>query len=344
VSRVACGIAAAVWAALPAVAAPPAELHPSILTGRYPLEAGVSFHAALLHWLDSLTGLSGPGRTGGKTIDGHRAEFEARFGRPGPTDVEVLRQFAEVRSRAGSAHADRDGVTVAFFEAPGLPEALERSAAFTSPEGVEALARALDRFAERYRTIWDDGRVPRGFLQRAAADGRLRRSLARYLGTVAAFFGAETRGVEPARLVLVPVPPGHGTHAQAIGRFLLVEIREGEDLRDQVPPIVHENAHYLFHRLEPARRAALESRATRLGRDGVESWHLLLEALPTAIAQGVAAERFLAERWSIDSPWYHRADVDAYAKALYPLVDRALADRQRLDDTLVDRALALRPR
>ncbi len=345
-SRILRGLVAAGLATIPALASPPPAAPDSILGQRYPLEAGVTFHAALLHWLDSLAGLTGPGRTAGKTIEGHRAEFVARFGAPSPLDVERLRQFAGLRSGFAAAEGpeSRDSLTVAFFDTATLEEALERSERLVGPDGARALADALAQFTARYRSIWDDGRIPRRFVASAEDDARTRRALARFLARVARFFGVEAKAAPQPRLVLAPVPRGCGTHAQAIGRHLLLEIREDESLLDQVPPIVHENAHFLFHRLPAERRAALEARAERLGPGGVEAWRLLLEALPTAIAQGVAGERFLRERWSIDGSWYHRTDVDAYAKALLPLVDRALTDGQPLDEAFLDRALALRPR
>lgn len=337
-------LVAAVLATVPSAASPPAEIHESILGSRYPLEAKVAFHAALFHWLDSLAGLSGAGLTAGKTLEGHRAEFLARFGEPSPSDMDRLRQFATLRRRflAGADRGEKDRLTVAFFDAATLEEAIERSVELVGADGAQTLASALEPFIERYRMIWDDGRVPRQFLTSAETDVRGRKELSRFLARVAAFFGVEAAGATTPQLVLIPVPWGHGTHAQAIGRHLLIEIREGETLGDEIPPLVHENCHFLFERLAD-RRTALEARAARLGPSGVDAWFLLLEALPTAIAQGVAGQRFLGDRWSMGDSWYHRDDIDAYAKALFPLVDRSLTDRRRLDDAFLDRALALHP-
>ena len=62
-------------------------------------------------------------------------------------------------------------------------------------------------------------------------------------------------------------------------------------LIDQVAPIVHENAHFIFGSIDAGRLATLEHSISNAA-DGPRVWRLLREALPTAIAQGVAEQRF----------------------------------------------------
>jgi hypothetical protein len=157
---------------------------------------------------------------------------------------------------------------------------------------------------------------------------------------VASFYGVPAAEPPHPRVVLVPVPSGHGTHAQAIGRHLLIEIREGEGLIDELSPIVHENAHFLFLRIEPDRRRSLEEFAASIEPGGAEAWSLLREALPTALGQGVAAERFLGRRWRRDDRWYHLDTVDDYAKRLFPVVRETLAKKGAFDREFVRRAVA----
>jgi hypothetical protein len=97
--------------------------------------------------------------------------------------------------------------------------------------------------------------------------------------------------------------------------------------------IAHENAHFLFLNSDPKIREALRRIAQETGRE--RALELLHEALPTALGQGVAARRF-EPGWSEDRPWYHREDVDRYAKTIYPLVEQALdGERPRLDEPLM---------
>ena len=101
---------------------------PTLLLGdRYPIETGVLFHAALLHWLDSLAALAGPGMTAGKTVEAHRMDFRQALGEPDEQDIQQLRRFAQARTRFASSNADSvNQLTVAFFEESSVTTALER--------------------------------------------------------------------------------------------------------------------------------------------------------------------------------------------------------------------------
>jgi hypothetical protein len=313
----------------------------SLFGDAYPVEVSVSFHKAFLHWLDSLAMLTGRGLTGGKTIDAHRREFERLFGTPSPKDGSMLKRYRAVR--LGDAQRtdaeDRDRVTLAFLEASSLDEALERAGELLDTNPARALATAMRHFEPRYRRIWRDGEVPRAFLARAQESDR-RAELGGLLVQVARFYGVSPGQDPRPEIVFVPVPRGHGTHAQAVGSFLLIEIRLGESLIDEVAPIVHENAHFLFRKIPPSRQDQLEQAALRAQPSGADAWLLLKEALPTAIAQGVADRSFRRETWSKDQPWYHADAVDAYAKRIFPLVDEALNDGGTLDPAFVEKLVA----
>ncbi len=82
----------------------------------------------------------------------------------------------------------------------------------------------------------------------------------------------------------------------------------------------------------------------RAAPSGDRAWRALREALPTAIAQGVAGQKFLSDRWSTEMAWYHLGGVDRYAKALFPLVKKTLADGGKLDEAFLREAAALFPK
>ena len=327
---------------LPAAAAEPDR---SLLGDRYTIGVSVDFHNGLLHWLDSLAEVKGAGSTAGKTVPAHRAEFHALWGRPSDSDREMLRRYHAARRAFadGASPGDRHRLTLAFFEAADLDEALERASALGDPEAVGHLTQSIRHFEPRYGRVWRQGHIPRKFVERASAATR-RDELADLLAGVARFFGVPPDPDPPPQLVLTPVPSGFGTHAQAIGRFLLIEIRDGETLADEVAPIVHENVHYLFQSISPARREALERAAVGTARYGADAWRTLAEALPTAIGQGVAERSFRGASWSLKIPWYHLEHVDAYAKRIFPLVDRALEAGRPFDEALVRRLVEAFPR
>jgi hypothetical protein len=334
------GVASATPA--PTGATPAAPVH--LLFGEsYPLEVHVSFPAALFHWLDSLAGLDGPGMTGGKTQSAHRQHFVRRLGPPGSLDQQNLQRFAEIRLRdITERDDDRIALALVFLEAPDLDAALAQVEGLIDPEDARALAETMAYFAPRYAEIWQGGEVPRRFLDKVLRSPR-RDRLAALLARVQAFYGIES--IEPPlpRLVLVPVNSGFGTHAQALGRNLLVEVRPHEGLAEEVAPIVHENAHFLFYRMEDERMERLRRVAESAGPHGADAWMMLLEALPTAIAQGVAWKQLGPSGWSLERSWYHVDAVDEYAKRLYPRVRNALKVGGRFDEAFVEQAVARHP-
>ena len=316
---------------------------PLLLHDSYPLEVSVSFHAALLHWMDSLAGLNGAGLTAGKTERAYRVQFQELLGGPTDEDMKQLRDFADTRMRFAGKHrnGDVDALTRAFLEGATLEESLASASELIGREETGVLRTALEHFELRYEPVWEEGKIPKRFVERAQRT-RKRRAMAKFLVRVADFFGVSPLQKPYPRVVLVPVVDGAGTHAQAIGRHLLFEIRPWEGLVDESAPIVHENAHFLFYRIDRQRRESLQRVAHEMGPRGRTAWRLLLEALPTAIAQGVAYQRFVPGRWSMDQRWYHIDSVDRYAKRLFPLVKQVLADDGvAFDEAFLRKAVAL---
>jgi hypothetical protein len=336
-------IAATAFAAARAETAPrqPEGNEPALLLGReYPIEVSISFHAGLLHWLDSLTALGGAGMTAGKTREAHRLQYVRTHGEPTPTELRVLERFRAARiAFARDAEPDRrNALTLAVLEATTMKDAIAATEGLLDEEHATAMAQAFEFFTPRYRTAWRDGEIPRRFLEKVRG-AKQAGDVAAFLVRVARFYGADPEQEPLPRVTLVPVPRGFGTHAQAIGRHLLIEIRRGEGLADEVSPIVHENAHFLFDRMPPRARVAL----TAVGEEEhARAWAALAEALPTAIAQGVAGERF-GRGWSREKPWYHFDEIDAYAKAIFPRIERALDGGEAFDAALLRELLGLFP-
>jgi hypothetical protein len=319
-----------------------------LLGSSYPLRFEISFHAALFHWIDSLAGTSG-----GKTVPAHVKEFVARTGGFTRTDSEVLNRFRRARLRDANRAARPSDESYGgvrglaplrriFLEAPSLAAAEEHARSTMEALDFEALHDALLYFRPKYEPIWQDGAIPRRFLKRFRKDAG-RKRLEALLVRIARFYGVDPAAHTRPVVVLVPVPSGYGTHATAVGPYLLIEVRPPDRLADQASVIVHENSHFLFSNIDADRRLRLEGLVGRLGPRGRQAWQTLREALPTALGQGVADRDFRPGSWSTGGRWYHRNDVDAYAKALYPLVRKTLEQGGRFDEAFVKKALALYP-
>ena len=317
----------------------------------YPMAIIASRHVGLFHWLDSLAGTSG-----GKTIGVYRKDFATRFHRLTPEDQEALRKFRLARILHAEGGVDEDdgdenGQAVgerahrlpprgssamlgAFLQAESMKAALGRLEPELPARRAAGLQEALGVFSTRYDRIWDESDWVGRFIQRIEQPRTLA-PLQAYLAQMASFYGVSASDPPRPRLVIVPVPAGGGTHAQAVGTDLLIEIRPGDDPAGQASVIAHENAHFLFKRIPEERLERLEQAALRAGRKGGEVWAVLHEALPTALGQGVAAARFQPRSFTMRQDWYHIAEVDRLAKRIYPIVDRALADGWGFDERLV---------
>jgi len=306
-----------------------------LLRDDYLLEGSVSFPAGLFHWVDSLAGTSG-----GKTIPQYREEFYRTFGALGEAKP-ALASFRSIRL----AHARRNGVGGSergassmlgvFLAADTLDAAFEDLKSQLSPDESDRLRAALEQLAPKYRTLWNGGARAREFLDNAKRNPS-RADLEKLMAAMARFLGVDPKTEPAPRIVPVPVPAGGGTHAEAVGRYLLIEIRPGETVIDEAAPIVHENAHFLWYRIGDQRAEKLEAAARVVDSRGF-TWRLLHEALPTALGQGVAARRFQREHWSPRAGWYHIDEIDECAKRIYPLVQKAMDDGAVLDEELMTR-------
>jgi len=326
----------------------------------YPFEVRAPFHAGLFHWLDSIAGTSG-----GKTIPVYRKEFARRFS-PTLDDRSSIRAFREARvfyadggvsqsaadarleaqkasgmtgapSQAGPASFPPHGYSSmlgVFLETDSLEASLARLGTETDGAHLSALTRALESFKTRYRSIWGEAHYLPKFVADLDQPGN-HRPIEKYLAEMARFFGVSATDPPRPRLILVPVPPGDGTHAQAVGVNLLLEIRPGDKPLDQISVIAHENAHFLFERIPQERRHRLEEAAIAAAPQGHEVWELLHEALPTALGQGVAQARTHPLHFTLDDPWYHIPAVDRLAKKIYPIVEQAMDEGRPLDESLV---------
>lgn len=324
---------AALLALAPLLAASPRSPD-TLLTRPYPIVAYVSFSGGLFHWIDSLAGTSA-----GKTIPAHRDEFLRRFGPLTPEDQRQLRRFIAARA----VHRDRvrspSAMLGVFCGAASIESALAAVKPELDEDAYADLAAALDWFRPKYERVWSDGAVPRAFLTSLRVDPGLRR-LEKILGRMVRFYGVDPKASPPPRIALVPVPDGYGTHAEAIGDVLLLEIRPGESLAEQASVIAHENAHFLWSLVPRERRARLAESARALDTGGSGAWSVFHEAIPTALGQGVADRAFREREWSMEDDWYHTRDVDRCAKRIYPVVRATLDAGDELDEAFLKRALA----
>jgi hypothetical protein len=304
----------AVACALPVLAAArPSERF--LVKKPFPIEAQASFPGGLFHWIDSLAGTSV-----GKTVPAHRRQYVQLFG---PLTAEDKTQLAAFIAARGDPNARGSALLGVFCTAATVEGALTSVQGELTQASWNALAAALAHFRPKYEVVWNGGEIPNAFLRRARRDASLDR-LEQLLAKIVHFYGVDPRQAPPPRLALVPVPTGHGTHAEAIGDVLLLEIRTGDTLADEASVIVHETSHFLWSLVPVERQQRMARYADGLGESAGREFALLREAIPTALGQGVADRAFRPAEWTTEGPWYHIVEVDTYARQIYPMVADAL--------------------
>jgi hypothetical protein len=300
--------------------------------------------ASLVHFVDSLAGASG-----GKSVPTYRALWNARIGAPTSQDRNALDAYRAVRRSAGavsrcdesapgSAGAARGWPTrflYAMLEARDLDGFLADVGPCLTPEESRDLSSALSHFTPGFEVFWRESIWLNAFdrdFQEFLASGRL----PLYLGEVARWFGVDPSGAPPPVISFVMLPAPGSTHAQALGRRLLVEVRPRDTPVDQIAVVTHEESHYLFYQIPHDRLAALEARARAAGPDGAEVWRLLQEAIPTALGQGLAVARLQPEAFRPGATWYHVPEIDALAHLIYPRVRDAVDSGRTIDGDFIE--------
>jgi len=340
--------AASAEAPAPAAAPGPATSS-SVEARRAPVvrfETEVTYVASFVHFVDSVAGTSG-----GKTISTYQHLWAIKNGEPqGEVALAILHFLAARDSRhahqvcedrSGSAGAQRswEGVfLLRALEALDIDSFLDSiRPCLTEPE-ERALSSALSVLRPGFDAFWQRahwlGRFDAAF-QRFLDEG----SLTSYLGEVARFMDVDPASAPPPVLCFVLLPVDGPTHAQAIGRRLLIEIRPSDTPADQVQVVAHETSHFLFELIAPDRLGALERRARAEGEDGARTWMLLQEALPTALGQGLATARLTPAGFHLSSKWYHTPAIDTFAKRIYPIVAREIDAGRTIDGPFLDEAI-----
>jgi hypothetical protein len=316
-------------------------------------EVEISYVANLVHWIDNLAGSSQ-----GKTIRSYREYWRKRFGTPDAEEMELLRSWVAIRFKVVAAplpivlnrrgclpqleeRSDwREIFLIRSYEATSVDAFVDSFSGDLQPEERTALRRVIERFRPRFDEAWKEmGYLPsfeerlRPFLDESG--------LRSFLGEVASFFDVNPDGFPPGRIELMALPEEGPTHAQANGRYLLIEVRPGDAPRDQIQVIAHETSHYLWHLVDPHSNDRLARQVIGAGSAGSVTWGLLREALPTAIGQGLADSRLSPETFNERSRWYHIDDVDLLAKEIYPIVRMAFERGKHLDGAIM-RAIARR--
>ncbi len=283
-----------------------------------------------------------------------------------PGDAALLAEFARLRSTYRGRMIDAKARENPWVPVPPPPGTrldvrfaalflgahdladLDRRAEVLLAEADQAALRTVTAaYAPRLQTLLDKN----GWLVKFNSDfAEFTRTsqMNAFLQRVGRWLGAAPGG--QVRLHFVPAPPATVSHGRRLGQDLVVEVRQGDTPARRSDVVVHEAVHWLQERAglddDPALIAALFAQP---GDTAARAWELLSEGTATAIGQGVwqakASPKEFAESRSRTAGWYVDANIDPFAKALYPSLTAALDGEGTVRDLAgeLNRAAAATP-
>ena len=269
-----------------------------------------------------------------------------------PDDAVQWQRFAEVRDRYRGpylrpANAPATLVPVppppssrlevrlamAFLSSRTLDEAFGKAEVLLQPRDLGQLRAVFAHLQPRLDQYWRGQGWLAAWNQRFAT-WAVQQDVPRLLDDVARLFGLAPQELLGLRVHFVPAPRVKGDeksanlHGRRLGTDMVVEVRERDPPQERADVVVHEASHALEELADLAGDATLLS-ALLAEPTGPRAWELLDEALATAIGQGLAAQRWdpkFAESLTRPKSWYVDDAIDPFAKALYPLVKKAVAE------------------
>ncbi|MBI3520815.1 MAG: hypothetical protein HY062_15870 [Bacteroidetes bacterium] len=156
------------------------------------------------------------------------------------------------------------------------------------------------------------------------------------------FYGSSWDKSMPFNLTIYPIIGRHGQttatpHANCLEMGILTQ---EEDVFGLLSIGMHEMSHVLFEEQPLLLQQQLDSTFT----DSITpftkfAYHYIDEALATALGNGYAYKELAGE--SDSSEWYNDIYINAYAKAIFPLVEEYVNNKQQIDKAFIIKAMVL---
>lgn len=286
---------------------------------RFRVDAG--YPASLYYLIDNMAG-------GSFRASAYYWEFwRKRYGL-GDGDRAALERYRGLRDAFEAGRGSGDAWALLFAGSRDLDEVWAKAAERLPAKDARALKAVVLRFDRKFRPYWNKHG---GYLAREAArfesDG-MPAKIAAFLARVAGVLELPGDFTRDDLLVLAWHPglkiSANMMHGFRLGRVLIVELPEGVGYEDQVDVAVHELVHDLFAAVPKPVRLALSERALNGDqRSGLFFLQGMNEGLATALGQGAFMAENFPKKFDPGGAWY-ASGVDAFAKAIFPEIRRAL--------------------
>lgn len=259
-------------------------------------------------------------------------------------------EIVDIGPRATESLSLLSRIQLAAYGSPDRNSLHERLSLLMHPRDVAAIGSVMEHFLPRFDRWWAVDRV-RNSLEQFSGDLQrlVRTGTGDFIGQVRIFFGFEdaaNRGPIVIHLMSLPVEQALSTNGAVIENHAVLEVLKNESAEQRVGVMAHEIVHYLFatasdefhrERVKGALRSADPRASAAFG--------LMNEALATALGNGVLEARLRGDDFEAyfekEKSLYGQWNVDAAAKAIFPLVEDYIDAERPMDREFVDRYFAL---
>jgi hypothetical protein len=243
----------------------------------------------------------------------------------------------------GGRSTDPALLRIASFEAEDFDQYIAQIQPFLEPSDWERARHTIRRIQPQFEEWWKDWAQPPLELHVTTLKAAFESTgTTKELTLLHTFFGIPDDANTSLAVNLVRrVVQTQISTAEVMGRYAVLEIADDGYAAKRLDVAVHEYSHYLFSQVPAARMTIIRenivggSGETSLNRLG--AWNLFNEALATAIGNGRVGRAIdrdeFSTRMAMQGGLYADQTIDLAAKALLPVLDRALATGKTIDST-----------
>ena len=220
-----------------------------------------------------------------------------------------------------------------------MTELRNRAEILMTNEDMNILFSIIEHFKPKFDEIWENTL----YLHHKAEElSNLSGSehVREMLDSLAAFLGLKFEYPLEFELHLLWSPAVTQTHGQVVERYSLVELDPAENIVNEMDKHIHEICHYLYDAIPPESKINIINHFFKEHCiEGPLAYNIFYESLAVGIAQGLFIKKTLPEYFDFQKSWYADPEIDAYGKALFPLLEEYFKSGKTINDRFVLRAV-----
>jgi hypothetical protein len=163
----------------------------------------------------------------------------------------------------------------------------------------------------------------------------------RFFETGLVFYNASWDNVIPFNVAFYPLPNSQGFTAHAFCNNFESAIQTNlKDYKDLFTVMLHETYHIIYNEESLEVKTEIDKNFKESkSKSSIYAYHLLNEALATALGNGYVYEKLVGKIDNND--WYNKKYINLMAKKIYPLVTEYITQKKPIDKNFIDNYINL---